>query len=67
MSTQLAQAGVAADGIVVKSNDQSPNTTASANDSQVVAVERRRRPRSSFIARPVGVQFRNDFKLFRVS
>ncbi len=67
MSTQLAAAGAAVDGIVVKSDDPQLNTADSANASQIVAVERRRKPRRSLMARPVGIQFRNDYKLFRVS
>lgn len=63
MSTFLGNAATALEAIVVKSDDkQSPPAQALRN----AAIERRRRPRSSFVARPVGIQARNDFKLFRV-
>lgn len=63
MSTFLGNAATVAETIVVKNDDnQSPPAQALRN----AAIERRRRPRSSFVARPLGIQARNDFKLFRV-
>jgi hypothetical protein len=63
MSTFLGNAATVAEAIVVKNDDnRSPPAPALRN----AAIERRRRPRSSFVARPVGIQARNDFKLFRV-
>ena len=62
MSTFPGNAATVAEAIVVKSDDnQSPPAQAPRN-----AATERRRPRPSFVARPVGIQARNDFKLFRV-
>jgi hypothetical protein len=63
MSSFLADAGNTTNGIVLKNNDEKPQTSLAPAGIQV---ERRRRPRTSFMARPLGVQFRDDFKLFRV-
>ena len=63
MSTFPGNAATVAEAIVVKSDDnQSPPAQAPCN----AALERRRRPRPSFVTRPVGIQARTDFKLFRV-
>lgn len=63
MSTFLGNAATVAEAIVVKSDD---NQSSPAPTLHNAAIERRRRPRSSFVARPIGIQARNDFKLFRV-
>lgn len=63
MSNFLGNAATAAGAIVVKSDD---NQSAPAQALRNAGIERRRRPRSSFVARPVGIQARSDFKLFRV-
>ncbi len=63
MSTFLGNAATAAEAIVVKSDDRQ---TAPVQAPRNAAADRRRRPRASFVARPVGIQARNDYKLFRV-
>ena len=63
MSIFPGNAANVAEAIVVKSDD---NQSLPAQALRNAAVERRRRPRPSFVARPMGIQARNDFKLFRV-
>jgi hypothetical protein len=67
MSSFLTDVATTNTDIVVANSDDRPQTAEAAVKLQANGqVERRRRPRSSFVARPVGVQFRQDFKLFRV-
>ncbi len=63
MSSVLTDAADTANSIVLKNSDDKPQTDQSPS---AVSVERRRRPRRSFLARPLGVQFHEEFKLFRV-
>lgn len=63
MSSVLTDAASTANSIVLKNSDDKPQAAQTLSE---VPVERRRRPRRSFMARPLGVQFREEFKLFRV-
>jgi hypothetical protein len=63
MSTFPGNAATVAEAIVVE-NAGDPSQAAPALRN--AAANRSRRPRRSFVARPIGIQSRNDYQLFRV-
>ena len=63
MSTLSGDVAGTAETIVVRN---SGDLSLPAPAPRSATTERRRRPRPSFVARPIGIQARNDYQLFRV-